>query len=246
MRGKCIWTAVAVVMFGLLSGCAPMPTEAVQGDAYSKEAWAYFKKKCETEAGEKIYKTFTGVKSVLILKPLPPATEKDLYDQFWYGDPYSSASTYKRAESAAVKLVMDWKHRAGKGTQRGLDFVEMEDSSNSYIRIYRPESNNKLSVREAIQKPISKFGLIWEDISTSEDRKYWVAGSKLRVVDVSDGSVVAERVGYLIEAGFGSTVGQRRPWQTSRGIGPNGRSCPDAHDATDQWFVTSVFKSEGE
>ena len=240
-RGKAIWTTVAVLVFGFLPAKAMV--EQMQRDAYAREAWAYFKKKCETEAGEKIYKTFSGVKSVLVVKPLPPATEKDLYDQFWYGDPYSDANTYKRAESAARHLVMMWKHRSGTGVQNGLNFVELKNEFGSgYIRIHRPLSNDKSTSTEIIQRSTSRFGVEWEDISTPEDRKHWVAGSRFRVIDLSDKSVVAERIGYLIEAGFGSTAGQRRPWQTARGIGPNGRSCPDAHDATDQWFITSVFK----
>lgn len=242
-QGKTLWTAVAVAVFGFLPAKALI--EQAQRDAYAREAWAYFKKKCETEAGEKTYKTFTGVKSVLVVKPLPPATEKDLYNQFWYGDPYSDGGTYKRAESAAVRLVMDWRHRSGTGTQKGLDSVEIKDESGKgYLRIHRPESNDKRAVREQIQHPVSTFGVAWEDISTSEDRKYWVAASRFRVIDLSDNSVIAERIGFLIEGGFGSTSGQRRPWQTSRGIGPNGRSCPASYDPTDQWFITSVFKRE--
>ena len=230
----------------LLPACAATPTTNARPDeAYVKAAWAYFKNKCATEAGEKIYKTFTGVKSVLIVKPLPSATDKDHFDQFWYGDPYSAPATSVRRDAAVLKLVMDWKHRSGTGSQRGLDFVEMKNKAREgYTRIYRPESNAKLSIREQLQQPVSSFGVAWEDISTMDDRKYWVARSRFRVVDLNDNSVVAERIGYLIEAGFGSTSGGRRPWLTSRGIGPNGRSCPDAHDATDQWFITTVFTQE--
>jgi hypothetical protein len=245
LRAKVIWTTVALMVFGFLPGKAMI--EQYQRDAYAKEAWAYFKKKCDTEAGEKIYKTFTGVKSVLVVKPLPPASDKDNYDQFWYGDPYSGAPTSKRSESAAVRLVMNWRNRLGTGSQRGLDFVEIKnESSKGYTRIYRPESNDKFAVREQITRPASSFGVTWEDISTPEDRRYWVAGSRFRIIDLADNSIVAERIGFLVEAGFGSTSGGRRPWSTALGIGPNGRSCPYSGDPTDQWFITNVFKQEGE
>jgi hypothetical protein len=244
-RTRTIWTIVAVLVFGFLP--AKQMIEQYQKNAFAKEAWAYFRHKCDTEAGEKIYKTFTGVRSVLVVKPLPSATDKDNFDQFWYGDPYSASTASGRALYAATRLTLDRRHRSGSGVQKGLDFVEMKnESGNGYTRIYRPVSNNELSVKEKIQRPISKYGVEWEDISTPENRKFWVAGSRFRVIDLEDNSVVAERIGYLIEAGFGSTAGQRRPWLTSRGIGPNGRSCPDAHDATDLWFITSVFKQEGE
>ena len=243
---KTAWSLVVVAAFGFLPGMAAY--QDWQQQKYREAAWAYFKNKCATEAGEKIYKTFTGVKSVLVIKPLPPATDRDHFDQFWYGDPYSASATSDRGTYSATRLAMNWRHRSGTGSQKGLDFVEIKNTSGEgYTRIRRPEPNNKLSVKEQIQKPVSRFGVAWDDISTPEDRKYWVAGSRFRVIDLADNSVVAERIGYLIEAGFGLTAGQRRPWLTARGIGPNGRSCPDAHDATDQWFITSVFKQkEGE
>jgi hypothetical protein len=241
LRKKIVWAAAAAILFGFWP--AKMLIEHHQHQAYAREAWAYFKKKCSTEAGEKIYKTFTGVKSVVVIKPLPPATEKDLYDQFWYGDPYSDASTYRRGESAAIRLVTDWKNRGGEGTNRGLDFVEIKSETNDeFVRIHRPASNDLRANMELVRHSISKFGIAWEDISTPEDRKYWVAGSRLQIIKLDDSSVVAERIGYMIEAGFGSKDAQRRPWQSSRGVGPNGRSCPDTYDPTDQWFVTSVFK----
>jgi hypothetical protein len=53
---------------------------------------------------------------------------------------------------------------------------------------------------EDIARPVSKFGVSWEDISTPGDRRFWVAGSRLRVIDLTDNSVLAERIGFFIEA----------------------------------------------
>jgi hypothetical protein len=61
-------------------------------------------------------------------------------------------------------------------------------------------------------------------------------------MDLTDNSVVAERIGYLIEAGFGSIAGQRRPWLTARGIGPNGRSCPQTDSWSDRLFILKALK----
>jgi hypothetical protein len=117
------------------------------------------------------------------------------------------------------------------------------DSSSVVIKYLYPAGLQRHATLTG-DKPESRFGISWEDISTPEDRKYWVAGSRLSVIDLTDKSVVAERVGYLIEAGFGSTAGQRRPWLAARGIGPNGRSCPEAHDYSDRWFLLKVLKPE--
>jgi hypothetical protein len=238
--GSWLPACVALAALALLGACAGSDRKS---DEYVREAWAYFKNMCDERSGEKIYKTYSGVQGVLVVKPLPPATEKDLFDQYWYGDPYSDATPWdRRATDAATRLTLD--SRGPYGIQRGLEFVELKMDENNpiqYQRIERPVSNSSLAKVFDIEKPVSRFGVAWEDISTPGDRKYWVAGSRLRVIDLTDNSVVAERIGYFIEAGFGSSTGQRRPWLSSRG--PN-TTCPPllGGDYSDNWFVTKVFK----
>jgi len=244
---KIIWSAVAFALFSYLPGKALI--EQHQRDTYAKEAWAYFKKKCETEAGEKIYKTFTGVKSVLVVKPLPPATEKDLYDQFWYGDPYSDdIAVEDRDQRVAARFISKVAFvEKYSFAEIGYDFIEQrveKEIGQGFFRI-DPLQHPPFYFKSMINKPISRFGISWEDFSTPSDRKYWVAASRLRVLDLSDNSVVAERVGFFIEAGFGSTAGQRRPWRASRG--PN-TTCPTIvnRDFSDRWFVLKAINPSGE
>lgn len=236
--------AVVVGLFGYLPVQSWM--EAQKREAYAREAWAYFKKLCDEKSGEKIYKTYNGVKSVLVVKPLPPATEKDLRDQFWYGDPYSDATPWDRRADLAASVLADPSATVSVDkTGRGYAFVEsvVPGSDGAIVKYFYRDGARK-SEKEIITNATSRFGISWEDISTPDDRKYWVAGSRLRVIDLKDKSIVAERIGYLIEAGFGSTSGQRRPWLTARGIGPNERSCPNAHDYSDRWFLLRVLKPE--
>ncbi|MGH8617423.1 MAG: hypothetical protein ACREUW_06995 [Burkholderiales bacterium] len=237
--GKALGVLIMIGAFGYL----PLQEliEASKREAYARKAWVYFKKKCETEAGEKIYKTYANVKSVLVVKPLPPATEKDLYDQFWYGDPYSASAHSQRGRLEAAILASPDAPVAYDQLGRGFDFVELtRGSSNEFIQLYYPMKMRE-HISQGIDRSVSRFGISWEDISTPEDRKYWVAGSRLQVIDLTDNSIVAERVGYLIEAGFGSEAGQRRPWLTSRG--PN-TTCPAIRNGNfeDRWFILKVLK----
>ncbi len=244
--GKLIGALVVIAIFGFLP--AKGWIEAQKRDAYSREAWAYFKKLCAEKSGQKIYKTFTGVKSVLVVKPLPPATEKDLYDQFWYGDPYSDTVPLgvRRSESAGLRLVGSLKSRGFRqrtnAEDTGFDFVELVENLGAERRIvkYSIDPSGK-GVRNSISSPVSRFSVSWEDISTADDRKYWVAGSRLRIFDLSDNSLVAERIGYFIEGGFGSQAGGRRPWLTSRG--PN-TTCPSIQtlDYDDRMFIQKALK----
>ncbi len=239
-RARAIWATVAVLVFGFLP--AKQMVEQYQKNAFAKEAWSYFKHKCDTEAGEKIYKTFTAVKSVLVVKPLPSATDKDHFDQFWHGDPYSASATSVRTEQVISRLAWADGPVSPEGRGPGFEFVESVVPGAKTILRYSYPKGTRDHVKQVVDRSVSRFSIAWEDISTPEDRKYWVAGSRLQVVDLESNSVVAERIGYLIEAGFGSTTGQRRPWLASRGIGPNGRTCPQIHDYADRLFLLKVFK----
>lgn len=238
---KAVAVSLATIAFAVL----PVKSwiEARERAAYAEQAWAHFRKLCAEKAGEKIYKTYSDVRSVLVIGPLPPAVEKDLYDQFWYGDPYSDATPWnRRGEDAARRLVTD--SRRPTGLQRGLDFVEIRVDFNGDVRhqrISRPQANDSSASVELIETPESRFSVSWEDISSPADRQYWVAGSRLRILDSADDSIVAERVGYLIEAGFGSRAGARRPWLSARGIST---TCPplSGGDYSDQWFIRSVLQ----
>jgi len=243
---KTLWAGIAVMAFGFLPG--KLVIEQARRDAFAREAWAHFKRLCDEKSGEKIYKTYTGVKSVRVVRALPPATEKDLYDQFWYGDPYSNATPHeKRGESAALKLASPSDPIAYDQIGRGFDFVESVMPANDgkeqrNVKLYYPKGARD-HVEDPVERTVSQFAISWEDISTPEDRRYWVAGSRLRVIDLTDNSTIAERVGYVIESGFGSKSGQRRPWLASRG---QNTTCPALRNGTfeDRWFILKVLKTD--
>ena len=60
--------------------------------------------------------------------------------------------------------------------------------------------------------PAPRYGVTYDDLSTREDRDYWIAGSSLRVIDLETHEVMAERIGYMMDRGQGSTGGGRAPW----------------------------------
>jgi hypothetical protein len=238
-RKKTVAAIAAVIVFGVLP--AKSYFDKRERDAYAAEAWAYFKKLCSDESGEKIYKRFSGVKSVFVTKPLAPASEKDLFDQFWNGDPYSNATPHSgRAESAAWKLASKTLPVEFGKRGNGFEFVESIDplANQESVKKYWEEEGKERS--ERITLPTSRFAISWEDRSTALDRKYWIARSHLTIVDQTTGDKVAERIGFQIEPGFGSTGGHRRPWLAGRG--PRS-TCPEAHDFSDRWFLLKVLRS---
>ena len=57
-----------------------------------------------------------------------------------------------------------------------------------------------------------RYGVTYDDISTRQDRDYWIAGSALRVIDLQTNEVIAERIGYMVDWAQGSSAGGRSPW----------------------------------
>jgi hypothetical protein len=80
--------------------------------------------------------------------------------------------------------------------------------------------------------PGPRYGVTYADISTIDDRKIWIAGSSLRVIDLETNEVIAERVGYMIDRGQGSEAGFRQPWADAAYI-----ACPNFPFISDQRHV---------
>lgn len=57
-----------------------------------------------------------------------------------------------------------------------------------------------------------RYGVTYDDISTREERAYWIAGSSLKIIDLKTNEVMAERIGYMMDQGQGNQSGGRSPW----------------------------------
>ncbi len=80
------------------------------------------------------------------------------------------------------------------------------------------DGRTKFTIKEYTLNKVSatgkklRYGLTYNDISTHEEREYWIAGSSLRVIDLETNEVIAERIGYMMDYGQGSRSGGRSPW----------------------------------
>jgi len=57
-----------------------------------------------------------------------------------------------------------------------------------------------------------RYGVTYDDLSTREEREYWIAGSSLKVIDLQSNEVIAERIGYMWDPAQGNRGGGRAPW----------------------------------
>jgi len=134
----------------------------------------------------------------------------------------------KRAPAAGLKIQ-----------DRGYQFVETNDTEDGKIYKYigktkivgekdrtapgvqaelARDPNYDTAIRAfvldktLIAHPQTRYGVTYDDISTPEDRKYWIAGSSLKVIDLQTKEVIAERIGYMVDWAQGSNAGNRSPW----------------------------------
>lgn len=193
-------------------------------------AKALFDERCKT-AGEKIYRIADNVAGVYVIKPrIEPVNHGD---QFKLDDPYG----YAGSEENYLKLFIRGRPTIPIRIGGQIDpsnvvtysFVEINDETGKGVYQYTTpmskEESERLTRNGGSTVPIervllpartARYGITWDDISTQEDRKHWIAGGVMRIIDLQSNSVMAEHVGYMFDAGLGNLSGGRSPWAMAR------------------------------
>ena len=213
---KALWVAVVVAVFGVL------PVQSYLDEhrraKFREEANNHFGTRCLEYPKEFIKRKVEGVDGFLLLRPRAMASSADFRNQFWMGDPYgydlSPSSTAEIRRHVYGYLghykYVEERFEAGEGKYRYVRY--------SVNTLLYPEREEVLV--ESIATPAALYGLDWEDVSTTEDRKYWVAGGRVRIVELASQEVIAEHVGYMGDPKLGAG-GTRYPWTDAltRGAG---------------------------
>jgi hypothetical protein len=185
------------------------------------------------------------------MKPRQGISKEEEEEQFWMGDPYMGAWYSDYAQTLPSGREVE--HYLGDGDEYDdsiakippLAFVELPDADNPdqlWRYAYQPtERMKEITIKgkawkypekelervqiDAIQ---SRYGFTWEDLSTPENRQYWVAKSRLQIVDLQNRAVIAERIGYAW--GYGG-------WRSEGG--GRQRNCPPR--GQDERWIRSVL-----
>jgi hypothetical protein len=211
--------------------------EASAGKARMDAALAHFEMRCKG-AGEKITRTVENVDGVVWMKWRDKAEPSDDADQFKLFDPYGRDCTEQdcieqllRLDTKTGRFAREVELRKGR-----YRFVESIDPaagkryryvgamvprwSDAGVKKHRQETGQDIPddaywfkhEKLLIDKFGARYGITWDDISTREDREHWIAGGSIKVIDLQTNEVIAERVGYMMDRGSGSTAGFRSPW----------------------------------
>ena len=228
MKMKRLFIAALAVLF--ISACGsrayyPSPEELQEKRERLAKAEAMFQERCK-KAGEFIYRTAENVEGIFLLKLRPGGAGYMNYrDQYKMDDPYGSdfgGDAYIKSFLRARDEI-GWFNTEKPGGYRYADVIDPEDGKR-YRYTGREEETwqrDKRYIRGDMSfvldralapDPAPRYGVTYDDISTREERDYWIAGSSLRVIDLKTNEVVAERIGYMFDPGQGSDSGGRSPW----------------------------------
>jgi hypothetical protein len=113
----------------------------------------------------------------------------------------------------------------------GYRYVEfMDETSGKRQRCERtkkpdPQHFEDFMHCKPVQASSTRYALDYEDLVDPADREYWVAGTKLRVIDNQTGEVIAELTRYVVDLGFGGSSTGRWPWSYAATSGSG--ECPN-------------------
>lgn len=182
------------------------------------EAERRFQEHCNT-AGVRIYKTVSDVEGVLLMKRRTSESSTttsqyamvDPYGADIWDDAYAKTMLWGRAPSGTV---MSTAH-----DPLGYSYaVLIDEGGKSYTRyeLTGRRERDAVQVKSTPTSDLPRYGVNFEDISSREDRDFWIAGSRLFVVDTTSGEVLAERIGWMWDRGMGRDAGRRNPWYFAR------------------------------
>ena len=261
LRNKVLATLAVVFVFGYLPGSSIVRSYVARNSL--AEAMAHFEMRCKT-AGEKVTRTVENVDGVVWMKWRDAAPNFD--DQFKLDDPFGKDCGGEDCIAQLLRVTSgaDLNPEEAQRHRTGYRFVETTNPVDGnrvrytaaigivhrrtpdQIEQYKknqgldpgPNVYGFLLERQPIAAYTAGFGVTWDDVSTTEDRKRWIAGGSVKVIDLSNNELVAERIGFLFDRGLGSTGGARSPWSWARAYGP---ACPPIV-RLNAAFLTSVLQ----
>lgn len=230
-----------LISIPMRKGTQEVQQQQVQVDQYKErlaKAKAMFEERCKT-AGEKIQKTVEGVDGIYLMKV---RTTTNFGNQFELDDPYGHDSTGDQYLLNFLKGYYHQRNEqlvTGSPPRTGYHYIEAQDSKDGQryrytggMKVVGQKDLNHPNIQRALQldpkfdvnnydfalskAPVPgtppRYGVTFDDISTREDREFWIAGSSLKVVDLQTNEVIGERIGYMVDWGQGNQSGGRSPW----------------------------------
>jgi hypothetical protein len=215
LLGACLLASALVAGCG--TGAPLQPTEGKEGRALVAQQEARFAELCKQSGyrGSPVAQVQEGVRLLSM-----PAKHTSLTDQFTspnlYADDEAGADYY---ESYLVDYFHGARSLESVSSYVGFSYVEVPNSTSGLVtRVRRPRG--RLTYEQDVV-PQARYGIRSYEVTSHSDRNLWITGSRIELVDISTGAVVALKTGYMRDpllGGLGERASASRidPWFRAR------------------------------
>lgn len=263
--------ATVVSVSGCASGPnAVDATQRKANEARYAKAKSLFEERCKT-AGAIIKRTVKDVEGIELIniRPVIPWGGKEYLDPLFagaamaaetQGDSYIAGFLYSELRNPHTPklrgVIQPPSTRPGPNQNaplHGYRFVDARDPSDGQLWRYqitpglssedlRKKGGWAKDLERAPSRGIAaRYAVDYVDIVDPTDRSYWIAGTRISVLDRQTGEVVAELTRYVWDSGFGASTTGRWPWQHVSSQGVNVRPSSPLQNFETRYFVDSVL-----
>ena len=198
-------------------------------------AKARFDQLCQN-AGEKIYRTADNVDGILLLK-VRGDDEKyqsnrynPLKDQMWEDAAVES-------ESKREGYIEEFLLRSNLSFPRYI-YADVLQKDNSIIRYSIYKVNQEwVEDKQLNPHPRARYAVTYENDISWENRKHWIAGTTIKIIDTKTNELMAEKTMYAFVPELGYSKFEQNPNPWGRGM-----RCPAGESEFEQRTVTFAIK----
>ena len=199
-------------------------------------AKARFDQLCQN-AGEKIYRTADNVDGILLLKVRGDDEKYQNYsynprkDQMW--EDAAVESEFDR--EAYIEEFLLW---ATSSFPR-YAYIDVVQKDSSIIRYStRGEDRNWAMDKQPNPHPRARYAVTYENDISWENRKHWIAGTTIKIIDTQTNELMAEKTMYAFVPELGYSKFEQNPNPWGRGM-----RCPDenSYEQKTVIFVSKVL-----
>ena len=196
-------------------------------------AKARFDQLCQN-AGEKIYRTADNVDGILLLKVRgdDEKYQSNRYnprkDQMWEDAAIES-------EAAGENYIERFLPRLSMAP---YDFADVIQKDGSVIRYsMRRKEHSWIMDKQPNPHSRARYAVTYENDISWENRKHWIAGTTIKIIDTKTNELMAEKTMYAFVPELGYSKFEQNPNPWGRGM-----RCPSGESEFEQRTVTFTIK----
>jgi len=194
--------------------------------------YTIFQELCKKYAQDKIVRRVEGVEAVFQMRARDASGEiTHRRNQYLMEDPFGAIGDV--GSGFGPDRYLD--RRAGGGAYKIFERPrDLRSDGPPFVR-YVAEQSDQMPAqiqKQATTQVVSVYGYLWEDISTPDMRSRWIAGGKIKVVDLASKQVLAERTGFVFARYLNGAL-VKYPWTNAS------LTCPAKHSTSH--FVKNVL-----